>query len=76
MRTRPDPHVRLRSHLKRHGLTTSDFAKDLGCHRSFVSLIITGRKRPGLTLAAKIEHLTLGAIRAVDWVHPKELRAA
>lgn len=47
-------------------------ARMLGCHKSYVSHFRSGRRRPGLELASKIERATAdwksGPIRATDWV--------
>lgn len=63
-----DAHVRLRRLLTRSGTTTAVFARHLGCSRPFVSLLLSGRKTPGLALAVRIQRVTCGAIRAEDWV--------
>lgn len=69
-------HDRLRAWKSRRGLSTAQLARALGCARPTLSLILNGHQRPGLVLAAKLEHLTRGTVRAIDWVDPSELTHA
>lgn len=70
------PRARLRLWLAEIGLTQAALAVALECHSTFVNHLITGRKTPGLAIAAAIERLSggwrLGPIRAVEWTHAPE----
>lgn len=50
-------------------------AEVLGCDRSFISHVRSGRKKPSLEKAAALERATKkwqgGPIRAVDWTSTK-----
>lgn len=48
--------------------TQSAFARKIGISRSYLSEIASGKKRPSLALAFKIESATEGAIPASSWV--------
>ena len=70
-------HHRFARWMRLMGLTTVQLAAQLNCNRSFVSLLLTGRKRPGLTTAVKIEKLSAawseGPIRCSEWCSAEEL---
>ena len=72
-----DPAERLRRFAQDRELSTSALAELLGCSRGFVSLLTTGRRRPGLTLAVAIETKTAewadGPILAREWVSTEDL---
>lgn len=44
----------------------------LHCSRSYVDMIRSGDRRPGLNTAHRIERLTDGKIRMPDWLSPTE----
>lgn len=52
----------LTEHLSASGLTQRQFAASLGISASYLSEIICGLKRPGLSLAVRIERETGGAV--------------
>lgn len=49
------------------GMTRDEVAARLGVARQHVDRLCRAENRPSLTLAAEIEKLTRGAVRAVDW---------
>lgn len=55
---------------KRAGLSQGELAALVGCTQPFVSALENGERTPGLELAAAIERLSFGVIRASDWVPP------
>lgn len=48
-----------------------DFAKEIGISEPHLSALSSGKKRPSLKLAVRIERLTKGAVSAASWVFPK-----
>lgn len=70
------PGKRLRRWLKSQNVTQAELAERLGCGKSFVCALCAGRKRPSLTLAIRLERLTLGAVRCVDWGRDEDSEAA
>lgn len=52
----------------RSGKTRAQFAAELGIGRPFLSLLESGRKRPSLELAVRIERLTAGHVPAASWI--------
>lgn len=68
-----DTPKRLRAWINARQIACSAFARRAGCSPSYLAHMLAGRCRPGLSLAARIELITLGAVRAVDWVPPDEL---
>lgn len=52
------------------GRSRSKVAEELGSYPSQVSRIASGERRPSIDMAAKIERLTSGAVRATDWANP------
>lgn len=63
---------RLRAAMKLAGVRPHELAQRLGCSKSFVSLMLNGRRLPSLARAADIERLSVdwpeGPIRATEWV--------
>lgn len=44
--------------MRRRGFTQADAARYFGCHRSLLSLLLSGDRTPGLESAVTIERLT------------------
>ena len=44
--------------MRRRGFTQADAARYFGCHRSLLSLLLSGERTPGLASALTIERLT------------------
>lgn len=61
----------LAHYLADNGIAQRSFAVRVGCSPSYLSDILSGRRLPGLGLAARIERATGGAVKAVSWV-PEE----
>ena len=57
------------SFLKCSGLSHRDFAKKVQVDPSIISRLTTGKMTPSLKLAAKIERITQGEIRATSWIN-------
>jgi len=55
-------------YLSERGITQRAFAKDLGVDPGTVSRMSRNEMTPSLDLAAKIERITNGHIKAVSWV--------
>ncbi|MCB9601281.1 MAG: helix-turn-helix transcriptional regulator [Sandaracinus sp.] len=62
------PPAMLRSFRRSKDWSLRDLAKLLRCHPTMISALENGRRIPGLALAAAIEDLTGGWIRAAEWV--------
>ncbi len=54
--------------ILRSGKTRTQFADELGIGRPFLSMLESGRKRPSLELAVRIERLTAGGVPASSWI--------
>lgn len=54
--------------IARSGKTRTQFAEELGIGRPFLSMLESGKKRPSLELAVRIDRMTGGAVPASSWV--------
>ena len=59
---------KLKEHMKKRGLTQVEFARRLGISQPSLARYISGKQRPSLEVAAKIEMETSGCVKAVHWV--------
>jgi transcriptional regulator with XRE-family HTH domain len=59
---------KLRAYLEAKRLTHEQFAEHASVPGPQVSLWLSGKRRPGLESAFKIERATGGAVKAADWV--------
>lgn len=57
----------LKQYLKSKHLTQADFAAKLGVTQSRVSEWLTGKRRPGLDMALRIQQVTRGKVKAAVW---------
>lgn len=55
-------------HIARSGRTQADWARQLEISPAYLSMLVAGKKRPSLSLAAKIEDVTGGAVTASSWM--------
>jgi len=66
------PIGRFRAWMEDQGLTHKAAAMRLGCDASYPTHILSGNRRPGLTVAMAIERATAtwsgGVIRAEEWL--------
>lgn len=65
-----NPASRFARAMKRRELAQAEIARELGIHRSLLNHIVKRRRRPTLSVAAKIEALTTRwgePIRAAEW---------
>jgi len=44
------------------------WAQRLGISKSYLSMLMAGKKKPSLVVATRIEHLTDGRVLATSWV--------
>lgn len=58
----------LQTYITTRGISQREFARLLDVDPSIVSRLVRDEMRPSLELAAKIESLTRGRIKAVSWV--------
>ncbi|MTH79396.1 helix-turn-helix domain-containing protein [Paracoccus aestuariivivens] len=58
--------------IKSLGLKRAVFADQLGIGRGYLSGLESGKKRPSLELAVRIERLTGGAVPVASWVDGSE----
>jgi DNA-binding XRE family transcriptional regulator len=59
---------KLKRYLEYKDLTATTFAKQIGCSKSHLSLILKGKALPSLKLAVKIKHLTNGQVKPEDHI--------
>lgn len=59
---------RLAEFMRERGLSQTAFAALAGVPAPMVSMWLSGRRRPGLASALKIESATAGAVRASAWL--------
>jgi transcriptional regulator with XRE-family HTH domain len=62
--------MKLNEYLERENEKASDFAKRIGLSRSFLSLIISGKRNPSPRVALKIEGATRKKVKAVELIFP------
>jgi transcriptional regulator with XRE-family HTH domain len=58
----------LQAFITSHGIKQAEFAASIGATQSMVSRLINGAAIPSLSLAAKIERATGGAVPASSWI--------
>ncbi len=58
----------LQAFITLHGIKQAEFAASIGATQSMVSRLINGAAIPSLSLAAKIERATGGAVPASSWI--------
>lgn len=56
------------SYITQSGLRPAIWASRFGISRGYLSDIMSGKKRPGLDLAFRIERETKGGVPASSWV--------
>jgi transcriptional regulator with XRE-family HTH domain len=61
------PVDRLKAFAADRGWNQAELAKALRCRQPHVSRVFRGEKGVGLRLAASIERITDGAIKATEW---------
>lgn len=54
--------------IKAMGLKRSEFAELLGIGRAYLSSLETGKKRPSLELAVRIDRITNGLVPVASWI--------
>lgn len=64
--------MKLSQFLHDHGVTTREFAAQLGASPESVRLYVTGKRRPRVDVLAKIRQLTNDAVRASDFFEAEE----
>lgn len=57
----------LAKYLKKRDMTQEAFGMLAGIGNSMVNQMLSGKKKPGLKLALKIEALTKGAVSVAAW---------
>lgn len=67
---------KLRRHLKRNGMSLTEFARLAGVPIPQVSMWRSGRRRPGLASAVKLERASGGAIPVDSWTVAARRRAS
>lgn len=58
---------KLAEHLARSGKTQSEFADEIGVHRSVMSRYLSNAARPGRDVAVRIERITGGDVPVSAW---------
>ena len=68
---------RLKKWIEARDLTHEAFAAMIGCDRTMVGSMLSGRRMPGRTTALLIEKITKGAVMAEAWDRaPRKKRGA
>ena len=62
--------AKLAAYLKQKKLTQQAFAEAAQVPGPQVSMWLSGRRKPGIASALKIERATRGQVRIQDWVSP------
>lgn len=62
--------MKLDVYLKIKNIRNSQFAKNIGISRNYIELIISGKRRPGVNLAAKIQDNTDGYVSVDELLFP------
>ena len=62
--------VNLYYYIKKNGMTIQKFAELVGCRRECMGKIIHGKKTPSALLAAVIEKVTNGEVKAEELTKP------
>jgi predicted acetyltransferase len=57
-----DTHMKLREWMYQSRITITDFAKELDIHRTYLQLILCGKKIPSVKLLNKIRELTFNQV--------------
>lgn len=52
-------------------LKRSEFCRQLQLDEGYLSRMLAGKQVPSLVVAAKIEAVTFGRVRATDWITPR-----
>jgi transcriptional regulator with XRE-family HTH domain len=60
--------------LQLKGIHQKDMAEQIGIKPSSLSMILSGKTKPSLEVASKIEMLTHGEITRMDLLYPEEAR--
>lgn len=64
--------MNLRQYLAQANRSQSEFARQIGVSRSYLSEIASGAKLPSLTVAAAIERETGGKVSAMSFIPSKQ----
>lgn len=64
--------MKLSQYLHDHGVTTREFAAQLGASAESVRLYVTGQRRPRRKVLARIRELTNDAVRSSDFFEAQE----
>lgn len=66
MSTKKD--TKLAKYFKFHGISQRRFSEILGCTPNTLNLIVRGKSTPTIKIAYRIEQLTNGKVKMLDWV--------
>jgi len=58
--------MRLVEYLQLHSITQAKFAENIGISRSYICLILKGKRLPSVPIALQIEQETGGQVTAVE----------
>lgn len=57
--------------MQRREYSAGAVARLIGCHRSFVSLLLSGKRKPSLNTALVLDRVSGGAVPAASWEHAR-----
>jgi transcriptional regulator with XRE-family HTH domain len=61
----------IKEYLKKNKLTMAQFAKIMGVHYNYISMIIRGVRNPSISFAKEIEVATNGAVTVQELLVPR-----
>ena len=64
--------MNLASYLSEHNLSPTVFARQINVAPSTIFRIISGERRPGIEIVAKIREATAGRVDVVDLLQPEQ----
>lgn len=62
--------MKLNEWLRQEGMVHRAFAERLGISKAMLSLMLSGKRRPGRELAVNIEAVTKGKVKVKEWAEP------
>ena len=62
--------MKLNEYLKKYKIKTIDFARQIECQQSYVSLLTKGKRRPSPELALRIQEATEGKVTILELLFP------
>lgn len=58
----------LKDYIKEYGIVITHMAEKLDVHRNYLFMLISGKRRPSIHVARRIEDLTSGKVKVDDLI--------